>query len=418
MSLRSVRAYRGSRIRGCCAAAAICRRHHAAGHGVRACAALAARPREDQVDRHLQGQGRARRAGGADRRGLDQVRLGRPAGARHPQAPRRLDQLQAALSGAGQGPRALRRRLRRLRRRRDQEPGDGRGRADRGRLRAAAGDRSPPPTPPSPARRWSGTIARTTSASPRSTATRPRPTRPSPRPRMWSKQHLVINRVTTASMEPRGSIGDYNAIDDHYTIYTTLQRTHPYRAELAKLVLKVPEHKVRVVAGDIGGSFGMKSAVYNEVPLVLLASKMIGRPVKWMSTRSEAFLSDAQARDNVTDAELALDKDGTFLALPRLVLRQRRRLPAVRLPGLHRQSRHARRRLPDARRCMWSRRRCSPTPSRAALSRQRPAGGRLCDRAHGRSRRRAIEHGPGRAAAEELHPAGGDAVQDQPHLHL
>jgi carbon-monoxide dehydrogenase large subunit len=127
------------------------------------------------------------------------------------------------------------------------------------------------------------------------------------------KQHLVINRVTTASMEPRGSIGDYNAITDHYTIYTTLQRAHGYRSELAKGILKVPEHKVRVVAGDIGGSFGMKSAIYNEVALVLLGSKRTGRPVKWMSTRSEAFLSDAQARDNVTDAELALDKDGTFL---------------------------------------------------------------------------------------------------------
>jgi aerobic carbon-monoxide dehydrogenase large subunit len=129
------------------------------------------------------------------------------------------------------------------------------------------------------------------------------------------KQHLVINRVTTASMEPRGSIGDYNAADGHYTIYTTLQRAHPYRNELARNVLKVPEHKVRVVAGDIGGSFGMKSAVYNEVALVLLGSKLTGRPVKWMSTRSEAFLSDAQARDNVVDAEMALDKDGTFLGV-------------------------------------------------------------------------------------------------------
>ena len=127
------------------------------------------------------------------------------------------------------------------------------------------------------------------------------------------KQHFVINRVTTASMEPRGSIGDYNAITDSYAIYTTLQRAHPYRAELAKLVLKVPEHKVRVIAGDVGGSFGMKSAIYNEVPLVLLASKIIRRPVKWVSTRSEAFLSDAMARDNVTDAELALDQDGNFL---------------------------------------------------------------------------------------------------------
>jgi carbon-monoxide dehydrogenase large subunit len=116
-------------------------------------------------------------------------------------------------------------------------------------------------------------------------------------------------------MEPRGSIGDYNRADGRYTIYTTLQRAHPFRAELAHIVLKVPESRVRVVAGDIGGSFGMKSAVYNEVALVLLASKTIGRPVKWISTRSEAFLSDAQGRDNVTDAELALAADGTFLGL-------------------------------------------------------------------------------------------------------
>ncbi len=129
------------------------------------------------------------------------------------------------------------------------------------------------------------------------------------------RQRLVVNRVTAATMEPRGAIGDYNATDGRYTVYTTLQRAHPFRAELAGLVLKVPESKVRVVAGDIGGSFGMKSPIYNEVALVLLASKLTGRPVKWTSTRSEAFLSDAQGRDNVTEAELALDKNGIFLGL-------------------------------------------------------------------------------------------------------
>src|SRR5499427_6525706 len=128
------------------------------------------------------------------------------------------------------------------------------------------------------------------------------------------KHRFVINRVTAASMEPRGSLGDYNAAEDRYTIYTTLQRAHPFRAELAP-ILKVPESKIRVVAGDIGGSFGMKSAVYNEVALVLLASKRVGRPVKWTSTRSESFLCDAQARDNVTQAELALDRNGIFLGL-------------------------------------------------------------------------------------------------------
>jgi carbon-monoxide dehydrogenase large subunit len=126
------------------------------------------------------------------------------------------------------------------------------------------------------------------------------------------KHHFVINRVTAASMEPRGCLGDYNATEGRYTIYTTLQRVHPFRAELAP-ILKVPESRIRVVAGDIGGSFGMKSAVYNEVALVLLASRIVGRPVKWVSTRSESFLCDAQARDNVTEAELALDNNGTFL---------------------------------------------------------------------------------------------------------
>jgi carbon-monoxide dehydrogenase large subunit len=127
------------------------------------------------------------------------------------------------------------------------------------------------------------------------------------------RRRFVVNRVTAAAMEPRGAIGDYNPRDGRYTIYTTLQRTHAYRADLAQII-GVPESRVRVVAGDIGGSFGMKSAIYNEVALVLLASKRLGRPVKWTSTRSEAFLSDAQARDHVTEAELALDRDGHFLA--------------------------------------------------------------------------------------------------------
>src|SRR3954469_3778416 len=129
------------------------------------------------------------------------------------------------------------------------------------------------------------------------------------------KQRLVINRVTAASMEPRGSVGVYHPADDRYTIYTTLQRTFPFREELARLILKVPENKVRVVGGDIGGAFGMKTAIYNEVALVLLGAKLTGRPVKWISTRSEAFLSDGQARDNVVEAELALDADGNFLGV-------------------------------------------------------------------------------------------------------
>ena len=129
------------------------------------------------------------------------------------------------------------------------------------------------------------------------------------------RHRLVINRVTAVTMEPRGCIGEYDATSGHYTLYAQPQGVHTFRSDLATQVLKVPESKVRVIAGDVGGSFGMKSAIFNEAPLVLLASKLTGRPVKWLSTRSEAFLSDAEARDNVTDAELALDKDGTFLGM-------------------------------------------------------------------------------------------------------
>jgi carbon-monoxide dehydrogenase large subunit len=128
------------------------------------------------------------------------------------------------------------------------------------------------------------------------------------------KQQFVINRVTAATMEPRGAVGDYNAADQRYTLYSSIQRPHPTRTDLAKL-MKVPESKLRIITGDTGGSFGMKSPIFNEMPLVLLASKLTGRPVKWISTRTEAFLSDAQARDNVTEAELALDKNGTFLGM-------------------------------------------------------------------------------------------------------
>ena len=124
------------------------------------------------------------------------------------------------------------------------------------------------------------------------------------------KHRFVINRVTAAAMEPRGAVGVYLPAEDRYIVHTPAQRAHPYRNEIAK-VMKVAESKVRVICIDVGGSFGMKTPVFNEAPLTMFASKLTGRAVKWMSTRTEAFLSDAQARDNVTEAELALDKDGT-----------------------------------------------------------------------------------------------------------
>jgi carbon-monoxide dehydrogenase large subunit len=128
------------------------------------------------------------------------------------------------------------------------------------------------------------------------------------------KQRFVLTRVTAATMETRASIGVYDFAADRYTVYTTLQRALNFREELAE-TLRIPESRLRVVAGDIGGSFGMKSGVFNEVGLVLLGSKVTGRPVKWVSTRSESFICDAHGRDNVTDAELAIDDDGKFLGM-------------------------------------------------------------------------------------------------------
>ena len=163
-----------------------------------------------------------------------------------------------------------------------------------------------------------------------------------------------------------------------------MQRIHSYRAELATQVMKVPESHVRVVAGDIGGSFGMKSAIYNEVPLVLLASKLVGRPVKWTSTRSEAFLGDAQARDNVSDAELALDADGHFLGFRVRTISAVGAYPQIGSNAFRRQSRDPCRGLPHPRGARRSHRGLHQYQPGAALSRQWPAGIRLHYRAHGR----------------------------------
>ncbi|MDC0033446.1 molybdopterin-dependent oxidoreductase, partial [Alphaproteobacteria bacterium] len=126
------------------------------------------------------------------------------------------------------------------------------------------------------------------------------------------KHEFIITRVMAATMEPRGCTADYNRFDDSYTFYTTLQGVHPYRATLARM-LNVSESKIRVVAGDVGGSFGMKSSVYPEGPLCLLASRKLGHPVKWLADRSESFLSDYGGRDNISTAELALDANNKFL---------------------------------------------------------------------------------------------------------
>ena len=126
---------------------------------------------------------------------------------------------------------------------------------------------------------------------------------------------LVNNRLVANPMEPRVAVGDFARSDGQHTLYTTSQNPHVIRLLMGAFVLGIPEHKLRVVAPDVGGGFGTKIFHYQEEAFVTFAAKACNRAVKWTSTRSEAFMSDAHGRDHVTKIELALDKDNNFTAL-------------------------------------------------------------------------------------------------------
>jgi carbon-monoxide dehydrogenase large subunit len=124
---------------------------------------------------------------------------------------------------------------------------------------------------------------------------------------------LYNNRITANAMEPRAALGDY--ANDSYTLYTSTQNPHGVRSILAGAVLKIPEMKLRVVSPDVGGGFGMKGDTYPEDALVLWASRRLGRPVKWVATRTESLLGDNHGRDQLVNAEMALDESGKILAI-------------------------------------------------------------------------------------------------------
>ncbi|HEX3175446.1 MAG TPA: xanthine dehydrogenase family protein molybdopterin-binding subunit [Methylomirabilota bacterium] len=125
---------------------------------------------------------------------------------------------------------------------------------------------------------------------------------------------FVVTRVAPAPIEPRVAVGEYDRRTDRYTLHTGVQAPHGTRTLLAD-VLRVPQSRVRVLTTDVGGSFGMKSGLYPEMVLVLWAARRLGRPVRWTSERREGFVTDEHGRDNVSTVELALDREGRFLAL-------------------------------------------------------------------------------------------------------
>ncbi len=126
---------------------------------------------------------------------------------------------------------------------------------------------------------------------------------------------LVNQRLAPNAMEPRVAVGAYQRANDESTLYTTSQNPHVIRLLMGAFVLGIPEHKLRVVAPDVGGGFGSKIFHYAEEAFVTFAARQLNRPVKWTASRSEAFLSDAQGRDHVTKIELALDADNNFTAI-------------------------------------------------------------------------------------------------------
>lgn len=126
---------------------------------------------------------------------------------------------------------------------------------------------------------------------------------------------VINNRVVVASMEGRVAIGEYDAKTERFTLHANTQGAWLVKRLLAEEVFRLPQDRFRVITNDVGGGFGMKLFVYPEHVMVLFAARALGRPVKWTSDRTEAFLSDTHGRDNITTGELALDAEGRFLAL-------------------------------------------------------------------------------------------------------
>jgi carbon-monoxide dehydrogenase large subunit len=126
---------------------------------------------------------------------------------------------------------------------------------------------------------------------------------------------LVNNRLIPNAMEPRAAISDYDRTSGRHTLYTTSQNPHVIRLLMGAFVLQIPEHKLRVVAPDVGGGFGSKIFHYAEEAILTWAAAKVNRPIKWTAERSESFMTDAHGRDHESHAELALDADGKFIGL-------------------------------------------------------------------------------------------------------
>ncbi|HKW94333.1 MAG TPA: molybdopterin cofactor-binding domain-containing protein [Methylomirabilota bacterium] len=129
------------------------------------------------------------------------------------------------------------------------------------------------------------------------------------------KKHIVNQRLVANAMEPRACVARYDEATGDWTLWVTSQNPHVHRLLMTAFVLGIPEHKVRVIAPDVGGGFGSKIFLYNEETVCTWAAKQVKRPIRWTAERRESFQTDAHGRDHVTEAEVALSKEGKFLGL-------------------------------------------------------------------------------------------------------
>ena len=230
---------------------------------------------------------------------------------------------------------------------------------------------------------------------------------------------LTNQRLVVAALEPRSATASYDAQAKTFTLRCPSQSVAAMRGQLAGSLNVKPE-ELRVLTDDVGGAFGMKGAAHPEYVALLHAARALSRPVHWLSTRSEAFLSDAQGRDSFWTVELALSARGRFQALARQLPRQYGRLYHAGR-AFHRH--HAYLRLPADRlrypACAGEHAlRLHQHGADRALSRRRPPGSGLSDRARGRRRRRSIGHRRRRAAPAQSDRAGADALHHRLRQHL
>ena len=219
-----------------------------------------------------------------------------------------------------------------------------------------------------------------------------------------TKLDIVNNRLVPNAIEPRAAIAEYDAGTGAFTLWNTTQNPHVARLVIAAFVGMAPEHKLRVIAPDVGGGFGSKIFIYAEEVVALWAAKRVGRPVKWVSDRSEAFLTDAHGRDHVTHAEMAFDADGKILGLRvKTIANLGAYMSTVLLLGADLSLRHAVvGPVPDPADLLRGRCGLHQYGAGRRLSRRRASGSDLRGRAADRGRRAGDGAGSRRTAAQEL----------------